>query len=375
MTTEEGARYRKKYVEEHFQSKYHLACKLAIDVPTDAKGSINVHFSKEDSKLIAHLKTLLFEVYTDGKKRTNSAFSWPSRFVASEAGRLFDYEDIDAPTISRSLNLQYVNPKSYSALLSIIVQSDKAKLQRKIERAIATSIRVDGSVDRTQMDKIYVLLKIITAEGDSELIFLGIGEQTSRGAAGLFEAVKRGIIENLGEEMYTIIMLNISSICTDGTNVNSGEKGGLWKLVEDEIRKLGSVLPFQKIWCSAHRMGLVWNDVCRAHKVIDKVLKQLNSISSYFHKSGVRTNELKQIAADKDLQLSNLPSTEYSFAIVNNMLRSWRALMTYFDKTEEAECKGHFKFLSKLQNLQVISFLQIFYIFFLVIRKEFKLIT
>lgn len=306
---------------------------------------------------------LLFEIYADAKKLTCSARSWTARFVASEAGRAFDYNDINASTVNPSLNLQYVNPKSYTALLSTIIQSDMPNLQEKLKTSIASSIRIDGSVDRTQIDKIYIMMKIITAEGNVELIFLGIGEQTERGAHGLFAATKRGIIENLGEDMYTVIMNQVSSICTDGTNVNSGEKGGLWKIFEDEIRKIGSIIPFTKIWCSAHRMELVWSDVCNAHKIIGCVLNEISSISSYFHKSGLRTNELKQIAADNELHMSSIPKlftirwTEYSFAIVNNLLRSWRALMTYFDQTEDAECKGYFNFLSKIENLQVISFL------------------
>lgn len=67
--------------------------------------------------------------------------------------------------------------------------------------SIASSIRVDGSVDRSQIDKIYIMLKILTAQGDFELLFLAIGNQTEHGAIGLFEAVKQGIITILGEEM------------------------------------------------------------------------------------------------------------------------------------------------------------------------------
>lgn len=112
----------------------------------------------------------------------------------------------------RSLNLQYVNPTAYSKLLSAIVLCDKPNLQTKLETSIAASIRIDGSIDRTQLDKIYIMLKILTKNGDKELIFIGIAEQNIRGATGLLEAVKRGIIENLGEDVYIAIMKKISSI-------------------------------------------------------------------------------------------------------------------------------------------------------------------
>lgn len=91
------------------------------------------------------------------------------------------------------------------------------------------------------------MLKVIMNDGGKLLLFLGIGEQTKKGAAGLMNAVKNGIIDNLGVDGYKVVSRLVSSICTDGTNINSGDKGGLWKWFEDEIRKLGSDLPLLKI--------------------------------------------------------------------------------------------------------------------------------
>lgn len=100
------------------------------------------------------------------------------------------------------MNLQYVNPKSHLQLLSTIVESDQANFRQKLDSAIALSIRIDGSVDTTQIDKIYVLLKILTIDDDSELIFLGIGEQTERCAIGIFKEFKQGVINNIGGDLY-----------------------------------------------------------------------------------------------------------------------------------------------------------------------------
>lgn len=201
LTTKAGCRFRRTYLVEHFQSKYHKACKTAINVPSNAKGSIGFHISKADEKLVSHVTKLLFDVYVDAKKLTISAFSWPARFVGAEAGRTFDCKDNEAPTVSPSLNLQYVNQPSHLSLLTTIVQSHKNDFYDKITNSIACSIRMDGSVDRTQIDKIYIMLVIITANGEKELTFLGIAEQTERKAVGLFEAVKKGMIENLGDEL------------------------------------------------------------------------------------------------------------------------------------------------------------------------------
>lgn len=56
-------------------------------------------------------------------------------------------------------------------------------------------------------------------------------------------AVKSGIIQNNGEEMYDLIMSRVTSIFTDGTVVNTGEMHSLWKYFQDECLKYRQLLP------------------------------------------------------------------------------------------------------------------------------------
>lgn len=367
MTTEAGTRSRRTYIEEHFLSKYHKECKMAIQIPTNAptRSSIDIHINKANSKMISHVSKLMFDVYVDAKKLTNSAYSWPSRYVAAEAGRSFQYENPSAATIPSTLNLQYVNPPTHAQLLSTIVNSDKDRFKEILKTAIACSIRIDGSVDRVQIDKIYIMLKILKLNGVAELLLLGVGEQTERGSKGLFEAVKSGIISNIGEEMYKSVMLHISSICTDGTNGNKGDKRSLWVYFEEEKKKIGSEMPLVKIWYSAHRLELVWGDVCKAHAVINKTLSEVSSMSSHFRLSALRTSALKKVATENNFDLLSLPKlftirwTEFSATIIENVLRSWRALVTYFQINKDVDCTdmGYFNFLTKVENLRIMSFL------------------
>lgn len=144
--------------------------------------------------------------------------------------------------------------------------------------------------------------------------------------------------------------------------MNSGEKRGLWALFENEIRRIGSQVPLTKVWCSAHRMELVWGDVCKSHKIIDTILNQISSISSHFHKSGIRVSALMKTATENNLPVLMLPKlftirwTEFSHTIINNLLRSWHVLMIYFDANKEADATemGYFRFLSKIENLRII---------------------
>ena len=145
ITTSEGARYRQSYVENHFESKCHKACKFALNLTGELKSGIEIHLRKANKKLASHVTKLLYDVFVDAKKLGNSAWSWPSRVVGAEAGRLFEYENKNSPTVP-FLNLQYVNPVAHLELLSTIVRSEKECLERKLKTALYSKIffLVDG---------------------------------------------------------------------------------------------------------------------------------------------------------------------------------------------------------------------------------------
>lgn len=368
ITSEVGIRFKKENVEHHFSTLYHKKCKEAEQAlnpmcAMENRSLMDVHISEANRERANHIGELLLQVFCDAKKLTLSAFSWPSRYIAAKAGQNFDYNTTKT-TIPATINIQYVHPQSHLHLLDVITRSYHAEFKGKLEDSLACSIHIDGSVDRTQIDKIYILLKTVDRIGDLETIFIGIGQQTNRGAIGLMEAVKNGMIENIGEDLYGLIMARLSSICTDGTNVNTGEKHSLWKYFEEECSKFRSELPLRKIWCSAHRMELVWGDLTNRVKEVRKSVEMLSSIASYFHESGLRTQELKQIATERGLKLLSIPKifkirwTEWTYTTVVNLLKSWNVLMIYFDKNKnDAKVSGYLTFLSKLENMKLIVFL------------------
>ena len=55
---------------------------------------------------------------------------------------------------------------------------------KDIEDALAVSIRMDSSIDRTQKDNEFVMAKIVKKDGSMKLIFLGHQKLTERGALG-----------------------------------------------------------------------------------------------------------------------------------------------------------------------------------------------
>lgn len=368
ITTTTGARYRKETISEHIQTKYHTECcqasrlKSLKDVSAEP-ASMGALISKANAKLADHVGKLLIQVYIDAKKLVLSAYSWPSRYIANEAGFDFKFNSNSNPSIiPPNINMQYVNLPAHLDFLTVISNSDHKNFKKKIEDCIAISLRIDGSVDRTRLDKIYIMAKIINLNGSLELLFLGISIQTQRKAAGLMEAVNKGLESILGDPL--ILYRKISSICTDGTNLNIGEKSSLWQLLEETVKNSGSLIPLIKIWCCAHRADLVWNDVTKLIKVIHKMLSVLSSIASHFHYSGLRTAELKQIAVENNLELRSLPKlfevrwTEFTFDLIAAVLTSWNALILYFIANKKnAQCSGLLTYLTKYENLRMISFI------------------
>lgn len=83
--------------------------------------------------------------------------------------------------------MQYITPADHLILVKTIADTHFKQFKEEIETARACSIHIDGSVDRSQIDKIYIHLKIVNQVGSLETLFIGIGQQTSRGATGIFK--------------------------------------------------------------------------------------------------------------------------------------------------------------------------------------------
>lgn len=211
IATKEGTRYRTESIQSHIGSKYHEQCKRADclnNMQLDQnKASMDYHISRANKQLADRIAKLILQVYTDGKKLINSAYSWQARYVSAEASHHFDFDKKSDPTIPKKIEMQYpMNPNSHSELLSASVKSHE-ELEEKFNFSIG---RFDSGWRLT--------------DGKNELNFFGIGKQTGRGAIGLMNAIRNGIKSNVGEKWYKMIILKITSICTEGTNINSGER-------------------------------------------------------------------------------------------------------------------------------------------------------
>ena len=86
-------------------------------------------------------------------------------------------------------------------------------------------------------NKTFTMLKIIDKDAHEQLLFVGAKKPEETGAAGCLDTL----------EMDFSILQEVLSIVTDGTKMNSGERGGLSVLLEklrqQQILKKESLVP------------------------------------------------------------------------------------------------------------------------------------
>jgi len=78
------------------------------------------------------------------------------------------------------------------------------------------------------------MAKSVSKAGNESLHFLGAAEPTERGAIGMLAALKMACCQALGDPTFDTLIRQATSLVTDGTSANTGEKRGLWSLVEME---------------------------------------------------------------------------------------------------------------------------------------------
>ncbi|KAF0710250.1 E3 SUMO-protein ligase KIAA1586-like, partial [Aphis craccivora] len=131
---------------------------------------------------------------------------------------------------------QYLTPHSHYDFLQCIVESHRSSFVEEIlNDSFALSLRCNGSVDRTQIDKMYVLIKSISLKGEEKLYFLGAAEPIERGAKGLW---------------------------TLTTNLKR-------TLCENEVMS-----PLITLWCVTHRSNLAWESVSSSVPEVNLLYQQ-----------------------------------------------------------------------------------------------------
>jgi len=260
IATESGTSLHSEVIETHLASAMHAAAASA-----DRFRNLSASDRQRDVRILqqfahcnAHLATQtgqkMIEVYADAKKGS-TGWSWPARHVAHLMSQSFKANEPHEPYKPPTGHLTYVNPPTYREFLLSIVEAELSKVQEKIGTSLALSLRVDGSVDLTQLDNKHCLIKIVDKNGDEDTLFLGFAEPHDRGTRGYVAAVKEACEKVM---KWDQLLNKLSSIVTDGESMNTGVRQSLWTEL-DKMRADINLPPLLKIWCAVHRSSLAWS--------------------------------------------------------------------------------------------------------------------
>lgn len=145
----------------------------------------------------------MIQVYHDAKKLTLSANSFPGRMLTSEmAAKFMMTNSLPSSKSVETGNIQCLFPNHHREFLQSILDSDRTRISEKLtKQALAISLHCDGSVDRTQTNKTYVMAKVVTKVAE-ELYFLGADEPPERGAKGMLAAAKSACSKTIGKNSF-----------------------------------------------------------------------------------------------------------------------------------------------------------------------------
>jgi len=126
--------------------------------------------SRQNEELANKIGGLIISVYNDAKNLSLSAFSWPSRTVASQIASQYSCNEPFVAFQPSSFSLQYVSPASHRELLHAIVQAHLPEFRQYIDSVLALSFRFDASMDRTQRDNQFQLATVVDQNAEERTL-------------------------------------------------------------------------------------------------------------------------------------------------------------------------------------------------------------
>ena len=302
IATAAGTPLHAEAVEHHIASPVHAAAvnadrlKKLNECERQQETPVRKMFAHANEDLAKKTGQIMIEIYVDAKKGV-SGRSWPSRHVAHDVAQQFAPNAPHTPFVPVTGTLAYLNPTMHHEFLCSIIKPELPTLRQRILHSLAVSLRVDGSVDRMQVDNKHCLLKLVDEHGQEETVFLGYAEPEKRGTEGYVSAIKSACANVIS---WCDLLPKLSSIVTDGESLNTGRKQSLWASL-DKMRSENGQSSLMKIWCAVHRSNLVWNSVTANVSEIKHLIADAKSLASYYRCSGLRTKELHSVAGSSEI--------------------------------------------------------------------------
>lgn len=94
------------------------------------------------------------------------------------------------------------------------------------------------------------------------------------GANGYYTAVQKAVERLIPWQNFFKLL---SSIMTDGASINTGNKNGLWALIDKDNKNYNTQI--LNIWCTVYRSALAWEKLTSSVPELKKLIEMFSSIS------------------------------------------------------------------------------------------------
>jgi hypothetical protein len=349
ICTNDGAVFRQTLVKEHECSKWHIACMIRARQEKvsalAAETQLEKTFRFINSELAMKMSRVMLQVYNDAKRGTLSAWSYPSRYVASLIGERLQLSEPHSNFTPSNTDLQYISPGTHRDLLLTIADVDRKKNSVVPDDILALSLRIDGAVDKQRLDNKHVMAKYIAINGDEKTVYLGFCESHEVGSLGLWHAAQEAA-EKSGKS-WAGIFGKSTSIVTDGEASNTGTHHSLWTFLSEE-RKMGPEpnLPLLKIWCAVHRTQLAYKDMAKSVPEVHHITSDCACVGTFYRSSAVKTKGIKAASEKLKVPVVQFPAvtdirfTEYSYKLMVSVLQNYGPMISHLQTIDTPEAKG-----------------------------------
>jgi len=279
--TDEGRIFNEKWTAEYFfiemkNGALCLICKETISVFKDynlKRHYLQKHATKMDSyqgffrkQKILELKTCLSSQQLNIKKATSESLTVTkasyvvSSLIAKKSKPFIDGEfikeclesvaDIMCPDKKKDFSKISLSHQTISRRIDDIGKSIENKLEEKVRSFKYYSLAIDESTDVMDTAQVAIFIRGIDNEFNisEEMASLVPLKDTTK-ARDLFEAVETTL------NKFSLNLVNISGIATDGAPAMVGKKEGLTKLIEDHAVLFGNK-GLMRYHCIVHQENL-----------------------------------------------------------------------------------------------------------------------
>ena len=189
----------------------------------------------------------------------------------------------------------YRDRKNCAEFIDYLGKDLQNNLSAKVQNANFYSILFDGSTDESvkEQEGFYVLLFDPQPDGKRDTVevkmnYFGIQSAKASEGGASAKGLKHGVNECFKNAGVTDYAKKLIGFCSDGANVNKGDKGG----VMAEMKVESPWLVF--VWCMAHRLELAVKE-CLGDTKFKDIDEMLLNIYLLYEKSSKKLGQLAEL--------------------------------------------------------------------------------